>query len=705
MNRLTSRFLIVLALFLATLLGDLSLSVTSGWNSRIHDHLFRLRSVIPLFQPPYDNRVVHVDLDDSSIEKLGSYYLDRSYHARVIANLSDMGVAAQLFDFIFAAPSNEGDDALLIDSVREAGNVYFGLAFELEQLDPDGGSSGALNQIESYLADTRWKLNPSAEPADLYGAEKGFITFLPLAEAARGLGFLNVKPDGDGVFRRTPLVVRYGDGFYPSLPFRALCDFLGVPPEDIVLDPGTSITLKRAQKPGDDQKHDIVIPIDKHGNLIINFVGQWGQMQHYHFADVWKASDDREELEIWREEMSGKIAVVSAVTTGSSDIGPVPTDTHFPLSGLNSNVINTILTESYIRELSRTLDYILQISLILAIAGLSLHRSTLLFCSATAAGTTLYVTVAALVFLQAGIMVDLASPLVLSGGALVALMVLRACENARALHLSDKQRSLVEKELDIGRSIQAGFLPAKLPEVAGWEMEAYFRPARQVAGDFYDVFYLAGKRLVGVVIADVCDKGVGAALFMALIRTLVRSFTIQTYETHQHQPDSGGQLVIAESLQQTVRRANDYVTQTHGESHMFATMFIGILDPETGSFHYINCGHEPPVLLTAQHDPVYLTLTDPLFGVFPGIEFHPKQIRFQQGDLFFAYTDGITEAKNGAGQLFTKERLLSTVRDNLDSPEALVHKALDTIDRHVGDSPQADDITMLALQRKAAGKS
>ena len=703
MSGLGSRFLIILALFIGSFIADLTLSTVSTWNGRIHDNLFRLRSAIPLFQPPYDSRIVHVDLDDSSISQLGSYYLDRSYHARVIGNLSEMGVAAQLFDFIFAAPSNEKADSLLFDSVREAGNVYFGLAFDLSQPRQGSGPGDGPNQVDAYLGETRWKLTPRSNPATIHGAGKGFITFLPLAEAARGLGFLNVTPDADGVFRRIPLVVRYQDGFYPSLPFRVLCDYLGVEPEQIVLDPGRAITLNGVMDPTDSGKRNIVIPIDKRGNLVINFIGPWGRMNHYHFADVWTASDDRDELEIWKEELAGRIAVVSAVATGSSDIGPVPTDTYFPLSGINANVMNTILTESFIRELGRPLNTILLLPLLLLILWLSLQRSTLMFFCATVAGATLYLSIGALLFLQAGIIIDLATPLLLSVTSLVALLVLRAFENARVLFESDKQRSLVEKELDIGRTIQSGFLPGNLPEVSGWDMEAYFRPARQVAGDFYDVFYLAERRLVGFVIADVCDKGVGAALFMALIRTLIRSFTVQAYEALPAEPGEDEQAGIGETLHQTVRRANDYVTGTHGGSHMFATLFIGVLDPATGSLNYINCGHEPPVILSSGRDPVFLTLTGPLFGVFQGIEFQPKQIRFEPGELFFGYTDGITEATNGDGELFTKQRLLFTVGDSLDSPKTLVEKALEEIDTHVGDSPQADDITMLAIRRNQAG--
>ena len=114
---------------------------------------------------------------------------------------------------------------------------------------------------------------------------------------------------------------------------------------------GSEIVLVGARLPGSVPR-DLHIPIDRHGNLLVNYVGPWERMKHYSFADVYALGGDREELEIWRDELAGKIVIVSDVSTGSSDNGPVPTDQNYPLSGLHANVINTILAGQFLRELN-----------------------------------------------------------------------------------------------------------------------------------------------------------------------------------------------------------------------------------------------------------------------------------------------------------------------------------------------------------------
>ena len=177
----------------------------------------------------------------------------------------------------------------------------------------------------------------------------GIITFRKLAEASRGLGGLNLQYDPDGVYRRYPLIYGYHDAVYPSIVLRIVRDYLGVTPDAIAVDPGRCLTLKSALFPGAEEGRDIKIPIDPSGNMVIDFIGPWERMRHYNFADILQASENNAEMALWKDELAGKIVVVSEVLSGSSDAGPVPTDTHYPLSGVHANALHTILTESFFR--------------------------------------------------------------------------------------------------------------------------------------------------------------------------------------------------------------------------------------------------------------------------------------------------------------------------------------------------------------------
>jgi adenylate cyclase len=336
-----------------------------------------------------------------------------------------MNVSAQLYDFIFAARSNDEEDSALIDAAKKAGNVYFGMAFELLN---EGKLT--LNQSKDtkdvlYLNKTKWQVAVKKDPIAIYVGANPLITFPALASASHGLGYLSLKFDPDGVFRRLPLLVRYRGAYYPSFAFRAICDYLKVSPENIVIKPGKNITLKEAKRNRDTTAHDIVIPIDRYGNMLINFIGPWERMKHYNFADILLASEDRDEMEMWQEELSGKIVVVSEVFTGSSDVGPVPTDNNFPLPGLHANVIHTILTESFLRELSDNEMLFIELLLLLTVLILSLRFSSISFSLSTLGVGASYVCIAALFFFYGHLIFHILRPLLMATFALISILAFR----------------------------------------------------------------------------------------------------------------------------------------------------------------------------------------------------------------------------------------------------------------------------------------
>ena len=277
----------------------------------------------------------------------------------------------------------------------------------------------------------------------------------------------------------------------------------------------------------------------------------------------------------------------------------------------------------------------------------------------------------------------------------------------------------LERDLQIGRTIQQGFLPSSLPQPKGWEITACFHPAREVAGDFYDAFYMVNERRVGFVIADVCDKGVGAALFMSLFRTLIRSNAQQNVSLGWMGAGSGSVAddrdwltgdatqrrqalpsIGTGALMNAVAGTNAYITENHMEQGYFATMFFGLLDPVSGALTYINGGHNPPVLHRTDGTQTYLKPTGPAVGMLPGVTFKLGHARLEPGDVLFAYTDGVTDARSPSGAFFTERRLFDVVAAGAASAEALVGDIERQLKAHIADAPQFDDITMMALRRR-----
>jgi sigma-B regulation protein RsbU (phosphoserine phosphatase) len=270
-----------------------------------------------------------------------------------------------------------------------------------------------------------------------------------------------------------------------------------------------------------------------------------------------------------------------------------------------------------------------------------------------------------------------------------------ALENARLWEQEKIYRKALERELEIGREIQAGFLPEALPLVEGLEIAALLMSAREVAGDFYDAFELPDGT-IGLVIADVCDKGVGAALFMTLFRSLIRVSVSMEYYEHTGRVKS--LLSTTERLKRAISLTNNYIAETHGESGMFATLFFGILDPRDGKLTYINGGHEPPLIIQSGIVGQTLYKTGPVVGVIEGCHFDLLETQLHAGDILFSFTDGVPDAQNPRGEFFGHERLLDILR----SPEISAHELVKTIAselrQYIGGAIQFDDITLLVVR-------
>lgn len=268
-----------------------------------------------------------------------------------------------------------------------------------------------------------------------------------------------------------------------------------------------------------------------------------------------------------------------------------------------------------------------------------------------------------------------------------------------------------ERDLQIGRQIQKGFLPETLPSPDGYQLAARFLPAREVAGDFYDAFML-GPHTMGFVVADVCDKGVGAALFMALVRSLIRVYSQQRYSVLAAEAASAGGgatpdaepatvEVTGRALREAVILANDYIGDNHLNMNMFATMFAGMLNLKTGAIEYVNGGHNAPMLLSANRSITRLPSKSPAVGMMPGFQFSVVHARLDPGDLLVVFSDGIPDARDPHGKFFSEAGLLKLV-ENVQASTPAERVAADiqeALTAHISTAAQFDDVTLMVIRR------
>lgn len=255
----------------------------------------------------------------------------------------------------------------------------------------------------------------------------------------------------------------------------------------------------------------------------------------------------------------------------------------------------------------------------------------------------------------------------------------------------------LERELEIAREIQTDFLPEEILQPKGWEIATTFLAAREVAGDFYDVFQLPGG-YIGLILGDVCDKGVGAALYMALFRSLLRAASDLPIFPAEAE-DMGTAIDVEKVMINAVHLANEYICNVHHSAN-YSTLFFGALDPISGLLRYIVAGHEKPVVLNPSGNTSELQRTGPVVGLLEQAEFSVEQFQLEDGDLLLVYSDGFVDVENPDGELFGRERLLSLLSGGFGSAQSFVNDTLTRISAFAQDASQYDDMTMLAVRRR-----
>lgn len=243
----------------------------------------------------------------------------------------------------------------------------------------------------------------------------------------------------------------------------------------------------------------------------------------------------------------------------------------------------------------------------------------------------------------------------------------------------------IQNDLNISREIQQAILPKKFPpfpKEPNFDIYASMVAANEVGGDFYDFFMIDDKRL-GFVIGDVSGKGISAAIFMAVSRTLIRATGLK-----------------GDSVSECMEYVNNLLC-TESVSSMFVTVFYGILNTQTGEIDYVNAGHNPPYILSASgiHQ---VEMTNGLaLGVLDDFSFHSKKIQLKKGDQLLLYTDGVVEAFDLEETAYGEEKFKNFLNQSLNLPaETIIKKLFTDVAEFVNGAPQSDDITLLGITYK-----
>jgi len=260
----------------------------------------------------------------------------------------------------------------------------------------------------------------------------------------------------------------------------------------------------------------------------------------------------------------------------------------------------------------------------------------------------------------------------------------RAYRELEAAQADRVAKAALEAQLEVAAKAQHSMLPTYLPQVEGFEFAAAFEPARQVGGDFYDV-HLMENGHVGILLADVSDKGAHAALFMAVARTL-----FWTEEHHHREP-----VAVMQAVHRGLVEVSTY--------EMFVTAVYGVLEPQTRLFRYVRAGHDELLLVHRDGSSQFLGGRGRFLGLWSDGQpsFEEQQVALETGDCLVIYSDGVTDMRNPSGEAFGRERLAHFVRGiRTYDAERIARSIHRSVRRHRGDAEAFDDFTLLVIRAR-----
>lgn len=251
---------------------------------------------------------------------------------------------------------------------------------------------------------------------------------------------------------------------------------------------------------------------------------------------------------------------------------------------------------------------------------------------------------------------------------------------------------IAQQQLSTAGEIQQCFLKSNLSSPQQANISLLMRPAYNAGGDWYDAFEIDGKTFI--VVADVCDKGIGAALFMSVFRSLIR-YSAEFY-------CSDGIDDEKERLDQVISCVNDYMGKQHADTLMFATVFLACISHARMRVDYILAGHEEPILLHPDGSTYKFELSGPAIGLFPNAIYQLRSTPFYPGSLLIGYSDGVVDARNNYNEPYGHVRLTKFVKNTWEqkpspSAEAISNSLINEIDCHIGEEEQFDDITIVVV--------
>lgn len=630
---------------------------------RIYDWRYRLRGPIPA-----SLRIALVEVDDPTLAAYRNWPLPRETYAMLIAALEESGVEALGFDLLFLGESADDPDgdALLARITEGQTNLIHAITFMPEDASYGGGAAAPSSSSEALVRHGR----PVARQR-IPSARRVSLPYDALLDAADAIGHTAVAVDRDGVVRRIPQFVRYGEWAYPSLATRLV---ESAARRDSTL---PQFELARDGVLIHSRGRRLRVPADAEGATSVVFAGDRASFpQTYSLLRVLQWYRDRDTTSLARA-FRGKLVLVGATAVGevATDVGATPFVEAAPLLYIHANAVNAAIQG---RFLARPSGWVL----VPALLGLGALLGALFSVLPLARSAAVAVTaVAAMAGLAQGMFAWADVDLPATSGLLLPPLAWIAVEGVRRRD-SERRVRARERELQVARTIQQRLLPTEPPRVPEVDIFGLNIPAEEVGGDYFD-WVPIGEDQLAVAVGDVSGHGVPAALLMSHLRA---SFHAET--RLDSTPES-----IVQAMHKSLARAI--------EPGRFATFFLALISRRENQLSFCNAGHNPPLLVRNGKFEL-LSATGLPLAMLEDTAYEGAAREFRPGDLLVLYSDGVTEAPC-RNDLYGDERLRARVLElaagDLGAAE-IARGLLEDVRAFAGRELATDDVTILVIRRR-----
>ncbi len=629
---------------------------------RLHDLRYRIRGPLRA-----SDRIAMVEIDDVTVRMFRDVWpLPRENYAMAIDALTSAGAQAVGLDLLFLGENTEDPvgDQMLAAVTADHPNVVHAIGFQ----PSDASLGGALGIPADSTALIRHGRPVSRQRLAI--AQSVSLPYDALLANARELGHTAVLIDGDGVIRRIPQFVRFGDWAYPSLVLRLV---------EVAARGDTTLPQFELSPDGVHifwHGRQMQVPADDEGATSISFAGDQSAFAHrYSLLQVlqWYRNNDTTSL---ARAFRGKLVLIgsTAVEQHATDIGATPFSDAAPLVYIHANAVNAALQGRFLARLPAPL-IMLSLVLLGLVLGLVFSQVSIARAALVALGAML-----AFALLDYGLFLFRDIDLPPLGALIVPPLTLAAIGNEWRREAEHRAR-MRAKELDVARTIQQNLLPSRPPALEGLDVFGRNLPADEIGGDYFDWVTLDDDTLA-VALGDISGHGIPAALLMAHLRA-----SFHAVAEVSRTPEE-----IVQSMNRSLARA-----ATAGK---FATFFLAVISVKERRLRYCNAGHNPPLLLRdgSLH---LLTATGVPLAIMEHMEFSGGEERFESGDMLVIYSDGIPEAPIGK-QFYGDERLqgraLQLSQTDQTAGEIVEHMLTD-LRIVAGEGMRADDVTLVVVRR------